>query len=144
MAAVGRHLDEIATFRSGSVDDGPVGVLVLDVDCVARNSCGLCRIGGCPENFRGMLFHTLVVLGLSVFNGLRISRKDMKGYRNGQHRDFGANRFTQRDAVPDSLLGQFRTIGRYQYALVHFFLSSRLMTSTTCPALALLICSELR
>ena len=47
VATMRGHDDEIAAFRSRGIDDRPVGMLVLDLDRVERDTGRFCRVAGC-------------------------------------------------------------------------------------------------
>jgi hypothetical protein len=95
------HDDEIAAFRSGGIDDRLVGMLVLELDRVERDTSRFCRVDGCAERFSGVGRYARLVLSRRVLDHLRIGREDMKRGRDRQERDFGADPFGQHDAVLD-------------------------------------------
>jgi hypothetical protein len=64
------HDDEIAAFRSGGIDDRMVGMLVLKLDRVERDTSRFCRVDGCAERFSGVGRYARLVLSRRVLNRL--------------------------------------------------------------------------
>ena len=57
VAAVRGHDDKVTPFRLRGIDDGLIGMLMLNVDHLASNACRLRRLGDSPKSFLGMLVH---------------------------------------------------------------------------------------
>ena len=60
------HDDEIATFRVRGIDDRPVGMLMLDLDCLACDARCLRGVGDGAKGFLGLLLHACFVLSRRI------------------------------------------------------------------------------
>ena len=104
---------------------------MLKVNSLAHYARRVCCIGNSTEKFCSGLPEGLCVLSLRVADGPRDEGKEMKRSQDSEHRYLGAYRLGQGNAVLDSLLSEFRAVGRYQYIIVQSISS----------LVALLLCS---
>jgi hypothetical protein len=108
------------TIRSTcGIDDRLVGILMLDLDHLARDACCLCRVGDGAKGLVGVVLHACFVLRRRILNHLRIGRQRMKWRQHRKRRDFGANPLGQSDAVLHGFCGEFRPVGWYQDGGIH-------------------------
>jgi len=89
MATVRGHDDEIAAFRFRCIDDRLVGMLMLDLDRLARDACFLRCVHDGAKSFHGMLLHPRFVFVPRVLDHLRVGRERMKGRQDRQCGSFG-------------------------------------------------------
>src|SRR5208337_488562 len=113
VAAVRCHDDKVTAFRHRSVDDRPVGMLMLDMDDLACDASCLRSAGDGAKSFPGMLLHACFVLSRRVLDHLRVGRERMKWRQDRQDGGFGAEPLGQSDAVLDILPGEFRSVRWY-------------------------------
>jgi hypothetical protein len=95
VAAVRGHDDQVAAFRRRRIDDRSVGMLVLDMDRLACDACGLRQVGDGAEDLLGTVLHACLVLSRRILDHLRVGREHMKRRQDRQHGRFGADRMAK-------------------------------------------------
>lgn len=123
--SVRRHRNEVTALRFGRIDDRLVRMPMLKVNSLTHYAHRVCCIGNSIEKFCSGLPERLCVLSLPVPDGQRHQGKEMKRPQDSEHRYFGAYRLGQGYAVLETLLSEFRAVGRYQYIFVYGFLLHR-------------------
>jgi len=108
--AVRGHDDQVAAFRLRGIDNRPVGMLMLDLDRLACDTCCLRCVGDGAKSFLGMLLHACFVLSRRVLDHSCVGRERMKRRQDRQHGGFGADPLGQGYAVLDSFPREFRPI----------------------------------
>jgi hypothetical protein len=119
VSAVRGHDDQVAVFRLRGIDDRLEGMLMLNLDGLARDACCLRCTDHGAKSFLCMLVHACFVLSRRVLDHLRIDRERMKRRQDRQRGGFGAYPLGQGDAVLDSFPGELRPIRRYQDVGIH-------------------------
>jgi hypothetical protein len=130
VAAVRGHDDQVAVFRLRGIDDSLVGMLMLNLDGLARDACCLRCTDHGAKSFICMLVHACFVLSRRVLDHLRIDRERMKRRQDRQRGGCGAYPLGQGDAVLDSFPGELRPIRWYQDVGIHsLYLNNELNAS---------------
>jgi len=97
VTAMRRHDNPVAAFQARDIDDRLVGMLMFDLDRLARNACCLRRGGDRAQRFLSMLLHTCFVLSWRVLDHLRVGGERMKGLQDRQHGNFDPDPLGQSD-----------------------------------------------
>ena len=129
------HDDKVAAFRSRGIDDRLVGMIILDLQRVARDAGGLRRFRGDAQRFVSLGRYARLVLGGRVFDHSFFGGNDtpLRAIRacDCEDRNPGSDRFGQRDAMLDGFFGKLRTVGWDEDLTVHCSLFARSCRETT-------------
>jgi hypothetical protein len=79
---MGGHRNQVTAVFFRGIDDGSVGMLMLDSDHVARNSYCRCRIFHLIQVFGRRSARTLLVRVRGIGNRLSVDGKHMERYRD--------------------------------------------------------------
>ena len=121
-AAVRCHHDRVAVLFFRRLDDGLVGLILLDLNDVARHASLLRGFGRLAEHLARVLLDLLRMLRKCFRHavGARCGDvEDVEGLLDGDHRDLCANGFREPNSVSDSFVREFGTVGGDQDLAIH-------------------------